>query len=95
MDEVFRVLAPGGYFFHSTPAYPSPAAFQDPTHVNIITEETMPLYFCGNNYKEWLGSNEPIACIYGFKGSFEFIDQAYWDNNHCIISLMRKPLLKH
>lgn len=92
MDEIYRVLVPGGYFFHSTPAYPSPVAFQDPTHVNIITEDTMPLYFCGNNYKEWMGSKKPIASIYGFKGNFEFIDQAYWCNNICILTLMRKPL---
>ena len=39
MDEIHRVLKPGGFLFHSTPAYPSPAAFQGPIHVNIIAEE--------------------------------------------------------
>jgi hypothetical protein len=43
-----------------TPCYPSPAAFQDPTHVNIITAKTHE-YFCGD---------QPGAAIYGFNGNF-------------------------
>ncbi len=46
MSEVHRVLKPGGIFYASTPAFPSPEAFQDPTHVNVITEGTHE-YFCG------------------------------------------------
>lgn len=45
MNEVHRVLKPNGIFLHQTPAYPSTVAFRDPTHVNIITEETIPHYF--------------------------------------------------
>ena len=40
MNEVWRVLKPNGVFYALTPAYPNPSAFQDPTHVNIITEST-------------------------------------------------------
>ena len=61
MNEVHRVLKPGGKFLALTPAYPRPEAFQDPTHVNIITLGTAN-YFCGPN---------PAAQIYGFKGRFE------------------------
>jgi SAM-dependent methyltransferase len=61
MDEVWRVLKPGGLFYAVTPAYPSPEAFQDPTHVNIITNKTHE-YFCG---RDAYGRN------YGFKGDFE------------------------
>lgn len=61
MDEVWRVLAPNGQFYALTPAYPSPQAFQDPTHVNIITEQTH-AYFCGEH---------PLGRIYGFRGRFE------------------------
>lgn len=61
MNEVFRVLVPNGIFLASTPAYPSPAAFQDPTHVNFISKDTHK-YFCGDN---------PYAIRYGFKGCFE------------------------
>ncbi len=61
MNEVWRVLKPGGLFYAVTPAFPSPAAFQDPTHVNIITTKTHE-YFCGKNA---YGRN------YGFAGDFE------------------------
>ena len=46
MNEIYRILIPGGLFLHFTPSYPSLQAFQDPTHVNIITEDTFPMYFC-------------------------------------------------
>jgi len=45
MSEVYRVLKMGGTFLSLTPAYPHTSAFIDPTHVNIITEGTFPLYF--------------------------------------------------
>lgn len=61
MNEVYRVLKPGGKFYALTPAYPNPQAFQDPTHVNIITDTTH-LYFCGSS---------PSAQMYGFTGSFD------------------------
>lgn len=63
MNEVWRVLKDGGYFYASTPAYPHPAAFQDPTHVNIITRKTH-IYF-----------TEPqvLGRIYGFNGNFKCI----------------------
>ena len=53
MDEIYRVLKPSGLFFHSTSAYPSPTAFQDPAHVNIITEETFPMYFARDSVNSW------------------------------------------
>jgi SAM-dependent methyltransferase len=60
MNEAWRVLAPGGRLYALTPAFPSPAAFVDPTHVNIITDRTHE-YFCGD---------DPIGRIYGFSGHF-------------------------
>ena len=60
MNEVWRVLAPGGLFLAVTPAYPKTDAFVDPTHVNIMTLGTHE-YFCQPNVK---------AKIYGFKGEF-------------------------
>jgi SAM-dependent methyltransferase len=60
MDEVWRVLAPGGLFYALTPCYPGREAFMDPTHVNIITDRTHE-YFCGA---------EPRARMYGFGGAF-------------------------
>ena len=61
MNEIHRVLKPRGRLYAVTPAYPSPEAFQDPTHVNIITEGSW-RYFCGDL---------PAARMYGFKGDFE------------------------
>jgi SAM-dependent methyltransferase len=68
MNEVWRLLGCGGTFIASTPAFPHPKAFQDPTHVNIITKDTHS-YFTGA---------EPYARRYGFKGHFEVI-RAGWD----------------
>lgn len=63
MQEAWRVLKHDGKFFALTPVYPSKQAFQDPTHVNIITENTHS-YLCGD---------EPLAARYGFTGHFEVI----------------------
>jgi len=67
MSEVHRVLKPGGIFYASTPAFPSPEAFQDPTHVNVITEGTHE-YFCGP---------DAYAKRYGFKGEYRVLE-AQW-----------------
>jgi SAM-dependent methyltransferase len=63
MNEVYRVLKEGGRFYALTPYYPNAAAFQDPTHVNIITNLTHK-YFCEPN---------AMARMYGFKGKFKLI----------------------
>lgn len=60
MSEVWRVLAPGGRFYALTPCYPHPEAFQDPTHVNVVTALTHE-YFCGER---------PYGANYGFTGRF-------------------------
>ena len=69
MNEVFRILKPGGIALFVTPAYPLRTAFQDPTHINILTRDTYE-YFCGSN---------PLAkkLGYGFDGQFELLSQ-FW-----------------
>ena len=80
-NEIYRVLKPGGLFLHSTPAYPSKEAFQDPTHVNVITEDTMPNYFCmPHNWAKTHG--------YGFEGRFELVEQG-WVNHVWLVSIMK------
>ena len=85
MSEIYRILEPEGLLLASTPAYPRPEAFQDPTHVNIITETTH-TYFCGTN---------AYAIRYGFRGNFSIINAAWgvqknlYDKN---ISCFRKSI---
>lgn len=81
MNEIYRVLKPGGLFLSFTPAFPKAAAWRDPTHVNIITEETFPLYFDDTNR---------ISSMYGFNGSFKIEDQKWHSNDMHLITLMRK-----
>ena len=69
MSEVWRVLKPGGQTYFATPAFPRPEAFQDPQHVNIITENTI-LYF---SEPVWL----ELCQAYGFRGQFEVIKQTW------------------
>ena len=82
MSEIYRVLKPGGRFLSFTPAFPAPAAWRDPTHVNIITTDTFPLYF---------DTRKCLAKMYGFKGGFE-IEKQYWHKNKVhLISILKKP----
>lgn len=60
MNEVWRVLSPGGLFYALTPAYPGEAAFVDPTHVNIITAGT----------HRYFTRPQRMAAMYGFHGDF-------------------------
>jgi SAM-dependent methyltransferase len=45
MNECHRILKKGGVFLSVTPIYPYLGAFQDPTHNNIMTFDTLRLYF--------------------------------------------------
>lgn len=76
MNEIWRVLKVGGLFYSETPCFPMKEAFQDPTHVNIMTEDTLRLYF---GDKAW-------ARIYGFVGSFSVAHEG-WRGSHyfCIL----------
>lgn len=68
MNEISRVLKPGGIFIAVTPAFPSPQSFQDPTHVNIISDETI-AYFDEAAWARQLG--------YGFTGNFTRLHQSW------------------
>ena len=84
MSEIWRTLKPSGLFYALTPAYPAPQAFQDPTHVNIITDATHD-YFCGD---------PPLARRYGFNGRFEVV-RVRWTcpkNAYSIQNSLRKSI---
>lgn len=64
MNEIFRILTPGGIFYAVTPMYPSHSAFVDPTHINFMTLETVN-YFANAGHARNLG--------YGFEENFELV----------------------
>ena len=78
MSEIWRVLKVNGKFLSFTPAYPNPAAFTDPTHVNIITEQTYNYFDAQNNW----------AKMYGFKGAFIIADQ-HCEGPHLVSTLVK------
>lgn len=85
MNEIWRVLKMGGFFLSVTPCYPMKQVFQDPTHVNVMTEDTLHLYFAE---RAW-------ARIYGYIGSFEIVDEG-WRGSHywCLMKKTEdEPLL--
>ena len=86
MNEIYRILRPGGVLIAVTPSFPREAAFTDPTHVNPITPGTHE-YFSGHVHARQLG--------YGFNGDFNclaaewiFTDDPVWD---CIDTGEREP----
>ena len=83
MNEIYRVLQPGGIFLSHTPAFPFSSVFHDPTHTNFISEMTFPGYFAKDVSGRW---TVPWAQQYGFKGEFTLIKQ-YWLNEHLITVL--------
>lgn len=84
MNEVWRVLKVGGYFLSSTPVYPHPFAFMDPTHVNVITDLTFRAYF--DNVNRW-------AAMYGFKGAFVVVENEVRNSHlHCLLQKVELPV---
>ena len=68
MNEIYRVLKPGGIFYAITPGYPRNEAFVDPTSVNFITKKTH-TYFLSPKYK---------ARMYGFQGKYKIVRKVKW-----------------
>lgn len=66
MNEIHRVLKPGGKLYTLTPAFPNASVFTDPTHVNFITLGTW-RYFCED------AATPPMARIYGYTASFKML----------------------
>ena len=72
---------------------PHATAFQDPTHVNIITEETV-FYFCRKPDLDQHSTGNADLLLqhgqnYGFSGRFNLVDQR-WRGAHLLWTL-KKP----
>lgn len=65
MNEIWRILKPGGIFISLTPAFPSDQAFEHPTHVNFMTKGSFS-YFV-------FPSSVSLNKGYGYVGCFEQI----------------------
>jgi SAM-dependent methyltransferase len=70
MNEIHRVLRPGGLLLAVTPGFPNGSAFVDPTHVNVITLKTHE-YFSDYVFARSLG--------YGFSGAFDSVSVGWYD----------------
>lgn len=69
MNEIRRVLRPGGFLRVEVPVYPFPEAFQDPTHVRFFTEQSFRYFVEGEGLYENYGKT------YGIKGFSWFAQQ--------------------
>ena len=65
MDEIYRILKPGGKVKFVAPYYNSIRCWQDPTHKRAISEATF-LYF----NKEWMNTNK--LSHYNIKSDFDY-----------------------
>jgi len=80
MNECYRVLKVDGIFLSKTPIYPYLAAFQDPTHNNIMTVDTFKLYFSNKS--------DHIAKHYGITAEFKILYQSMLGAH--LIAVLRK-----
>jgi predicted SAM-dependent methyltransferase len=77
MNEVYRILKPGGKIKIVSPYYTSMRCWQDPTHKHAISEATF-LYY----NKEWRKNNKldhyPIDCDFDYTYGYDV--DAMWAN---------------
>lgn len=71
MEEVHRILKPGGKILIRAPYYNSMRGWQDPTHTRLISEATF-LYY----NKDWRTTNKldhyPITCDFDYNFGYDF-----------------------
>ena len=85
MNEIWRILKPGGLFISSTPSTDGRGAFQDPTHTAFWNENSF-YYFC----------NDVCRIRAGIKAKFDFValsttplDQHHVCHVNCTLRAMK------
>lgn len=68
MNEIHRILVPGGFTDIEVPTTGGPGAFQDPTHVSFWNERSF-LYF--SEGATW----DALAPLYGITAKFRILNQ--------------------
>jgi len=53
MNDFYRVLAPGGFIISGTPSSDGRGAYQDPTHINYINQNSF-WYYTDRNYSKYV-----------------------------------------
>ena len=69
MNELWRVLRPGGTAEIAVPTTDGPGAFQDPTHVSFWNRRSFMYYEAGNPYRE------RFARHYGIEAKFRTVGE--------------------
>lgn len=69
MNEIYRVLAPGGQAHIVVPTTDGPGAFQDPTHVSYWHRRSFLYFEDGNPYRE------RFAQAYGIVARFRVVEE--------------------
>jgi hypothetical protein len=68
MNELWRVLRPGGTAEIAVPTTEGTGAFQDPTHVSFWNRRSFLYYEAGNPYRERFAASYGIAAKFGVIG---------------------------
>ncbi|PYP85744.1 MAG: hypothetical protein DMF61_15540 [Blastocatellia bacterium AA13] len=69
MNELWRVLKPGGRAEIAVPTTDGPGAWQDPTHVSFWNRRSFMYYQAGHPYRERYGET------YGIRASFAIVSE--------------------
>jgi glycosyltransferase involved in cell wall biosynthesis len=89
MNEMYRVLVPGGSAEIAIPTTDGPGAFQDPTHVSFWNRRSFLYYEAGNPYRERFAQHYGIRAK--FRGVWERTDQTVDGPRLTIIVQAVKP----
>ena len=89
MNEIYRVLAPGGRAEIAVPTTDGTGAFQDPTHVSFWNRCSFLYYEAGNPYRERFANSYGIRAR--FRTVWERTDQSVDGPRLTIILEVVKP----